>query len=96
MVVVSAMSGVTDQLLRIARFACIGDHEAVQQELDAFRQKHVQAICSSSGHHLSFVVEESAVDSVAALLQHDIGTWRVFIRQGLAACACIGSALTAR
>jgi len=26
-VVVSAMSGVTDQLLRIARYACTGEHE---------------------------------------------------------------------
>ena len=49
------------------------------------------AICSSSGHHLSFVVEESATDSVVALLQHDMDTWRVFCRRGLAACACIGS-----
>jgi len=30
-IVVSAMSGVTDQLLRIARFACIGDHESWQK-----------------------------------------------------------------
>ena len=33
-IVVSAMSGVTDQLLRIARFACTGDHESWQKELD--------------------------------------------------------------
>jgi aspartate kinase len=49
------------------------------------------AICSSWGHHLSFVVEESAADSVVALLQHYMGTWRVLCRRGLAACACIGS-----
>lgn len=49
------------------------------------------AICSSSGHHLSFMVEEQAADSVVALLQHDMGTWRVICRRGLAACACIGS-----
>ena len=30
------------------------------------------AICSSSGHHLSFVVDEQAVDSVVSLLQHDM------------------------
>ena len=34
-IVVSALSGVTDQLLRIARFACTGDHESWQQELEA-------------------------------------------------------------
>ena len=53
------------------------------------------AICSSSGHHLTFVVEEQAADSVAALLQHDMGGWRVSYRRGLAACACIGSGFTA-
>ncbi len=52
------------------------------------------AICSSSGHHLSFVVEEQAAESVVALLQHDIGTWSVRTRSGLAACACIGSGFT--
>ena len=49
------------------------------------------AICSSSGHHLSFMVEEQAAGSIVALLQHDMGTWRVNCRRGLAACACIGS-----
>ena len=53
------------------------------------------AICSSSGQHLSFVVEEQAVDDVVALLQHDMGSWRVSARRGLAACACIGSGFTA-
>jgi aspartate kinase len=41
------------------------------------------------------VVEERAVDSVVALLQHDMGSWRVSHRRGLAACACIGSGFTA-
>ncbi len=53
------------------------------------------AICSSSGHHLAFVVEERAVEPVVALLQHDMGSWRVSHRRGLAACACIGSGFTA-
>ncbi|HZU66331.1 MAG TPA: aspartate kinase [Ktedonobacteraceae bacterium] len=52
------------------------------------------AICSSSGYHLSFLVEEQAGDSVVALLQHDTGNWRVLCRRGLAACACIGSGFT--
>jgi aspartate kinase len=54
------------------------------------------AICSSSGHHLSFVVEEKSADSVVALLQHDMDTsaWTVRCRSGLAACACIGSGFT--
>src|SRR5207237_4971791 len=53
------------------------------------------AICSSSGHHLSFVVEENAAASVVALLQHDMGSWHVRSRNGLAACACIGPGCTA-
>lgn len=53
------------------------------------------AICSSSGHHLSFMVEEQAASSVVALLQHDMGTWRVICLRGLAACACIGSGFSA-
>lgn len=52
------------------------------------------AICSSSGHHLSFLIEEKAADSVIALLQHDMGTWKVRCRKRLAACACIGSGFT--
>ncbi len=53
------------------------------------------AICSSSGYHLSFMVEEQAADSILALLQHDMGTWRVICTRGLAACACIGSGFSA-
>ena len=53
------------------------------------------AICSSSGYHLSFMVEEQAADFVLALLQHDMGTWRVICTRGLAACACIGSGFSA-
>jgi aspartate kinase len=52
------------------------------------------AICSSSGHHLSFVVEEQAADSVVSLLQHDMGSWRVRCRRDVAVCACIGSGFT--
>lgn len=54
------------------------------------------AICSSSGHHLSFMVEEQSADSVVALLQKDMeGDWQVRCRRDLAACACIGSGFTA-
>jgi aspartate kinase len=52
------------------------------------------AICSSSGHHLSFVVEEQAVESVVSLLQHDMGSWHVRSRRDVAVCACIGSGFT--
>jgi aspartate kinase len=54
------------------------------------------AICSSSGHHLSFIVEEQSADSVVSLLQRDMDSelWQVRCRRGLAACACIGSGFT--
>ncbi len=52
------------------------------------------AICSSSGHHLSFVVEEQAANSIISLLHHDMENWKVSCRRGLAACACIGSGFT--
>jgi aspartate kinase len=60
-VVVSAMSGVTDQLLRIARFACIGDHESWQQELEALKRKHAEA--ADKAVHRS---------EVRRALQHDL------------------------
>lgn len=52
------------------------------------------AVCSSSGHHLSFVIEEKMAASVVELLQHDLENWKVTSRTALAACACIGSGFT--
>lgn len=53
------------------------------------------AICSSSGHHLSFLVEEQAADLVIELLRHHMDdNWTVRSRRELAACACIGSGFT--
>src|SRR5438067_806997 len=43
-VVVSAMAKVTDQLLRIAGYACAGEQEACEHELKALKQKHLDAI----------------------------------------------------
>jgi len=58
------------------------------------------AICSSSGHHLAFMVEEHAIESIVTLFeqwqheQNDLDTWQIRYRSGLAACACIGSGFT--
>ena len=52
------------------------------------------AICSSSGQHLAFAVEEQAAEAIVTVLQHDMGNWRVRSRGELAACACIGSGFT--
>ncbi|TMD55874.1 MAG: aspartate kinase, partial [Chloroflexi bacterium] len=43
-VVVSAMSGITDQLLRIARYACSGQLELCQRELVALKHRHLEAV----------------------------------------------------
>jgi aspartate kinase len=53
------------------------------------------AVCSSSGQHLSFVIEEQMARTVVELLQQDLENWKVTSRTGLAACACIGSGFTA-
>lgn len=42
-VVVSAMAGVTDQLLRITRSITTGEFETAQREVDALKEKHKQA-----------------------------------------------------
>src|SRR2546421_6000587 len=42
-VVVSAMSKVTDQLLRIAAHTCNGEQEAYEQELTVLKQRHLDA-----------------------------------------------------
>jgi len=52
------------------------------------------AICSSSGHHLAFMVEENRAASVVKLLQHDLDHWQITSQDGLAACACIGTGFT--
>ena len=43
-VVVSAMAGVTDQLLRIARYACSHQRSEYKEELVHLRQKHIAAV----------------------------------------------------
>src|SRR5579859_6697609 len=42
-VVVSAMSKVTDQLLLMAKHICASEHEAYERELKALKQKHLDA-----------------------------------------------------
>src|SRR5579863_7896025 len=52
------------------------------------------AVCSSSGQHLSFVVEEQGMVTLIEALQQDRTAWQVHVQHGLAACACIGSGFT--
>ena len=59
-IVVSAMAGVTDQLLRIARHACSGEREAYEKELALLRLKHLDAakiVAQNAAKH-ALLVEE--------------------------------------
>lgn len=57
-VVVSAMAGVTDQLLRITRSITTGEFEAGRREIDALKAKHLEA---------AHVVAHSPAERVRAL-----------------------------
>src|SRR5205823_13586033 len=52
-VVVSAMAGVTDQLLRITKLASNGEHDDCKTELNSLKQKHLEA-----AKHLSLKHED--------------------------------------
>ena len=59
-IVVSAMAGVTDQLLRIARHACAGEREAYEEELALLRLKHLDAakiVAQNADKHTALVAE---------------------------------------
>ena len=42
-VVVAAMSGITDQVLRIARFAGTGEYEELERERSGLKKRHLEA-----------------------------------------------------
>ena len=67
-VVTSAMSGVTDQLLRMARHTCSGEHEACEQEfrLLQFKNREAARIVARDSHALA-IVEEDLAQGFAAL-----------------------------
>jgi aspartate kinase len=77
-VVVSAMAGITDQLLSIARSACTGDQEVCRRELAGLKERHFeaadQAVQGSQAHQVllhdlqvSFEVLEREIASAEAL-----------------------------
>src|SRR5438876_9493608 len=82
-VVVSAMSGVTDQLLRIARHACSGEREAYEQEIESLHLKHLtaaQIVAQDAAKHAALV--EDLEEGVAALTE-DVYTLCRAAEQGL-------------
>src|SRR5207342_263011 len=50
-VVVSAMAGVTDQLLRIAKLTHTGEHDECETELNSLKQIHLEAAKQLSLKH---------------------------------------------
>ncbi len=64
-VVVSAMAGVTDQLLRIAKLASNGEHDDCETELNSLIQKHLEAV-----KHLSLKHEDRQNQLINDLRQH--------------------------
>ena len=75
-VVTSAMSGVTDQLLRIARLTCSGEYEACDQELKQLHLKHREAdsIVARDSHALATL--EKDLEQGFASLERDVAALR--------------------
>src|SRR5712692_7958706 len=71
-VVVSAMSKVTDQLLRIAGYAYGGEQEAYASELEALKQKHLDAAEKAVHNPESRHALQKELHSAFILLEQDI------------------------
>src|SRR5579883_46890 len=83
-VVVSAMSGITDQLLRIARFACSGEPEACAQELLTLRHKHLETAekVTREGEGRAHLLHELKV--ALSGLEQDVAALRQAAQEGQA------------
>src|SRR5215813_8430178 len=75
-VVVSAMAGVTDQLLRIAHHACSHEKSAYAEELVNLRQKHVAAVVEITNNEEARDQLRSALEHALAGLARDVETLR--------------------
>src|SRR5581483_4338478 len=82
-VVVSAMSGVTDQLLRIARYACAREDEACAQELAALRKKHLDAAehIVQNGEREALPALITTLEQCLVELAQDVETLRTVAKQ---------------
>src|SRR5579859_7413870 len=75
-VVVSAMAGVTDQLLRIARYACSHKKSEYKEELLHLRQKHMAAATEITDHEEEHNQLLSALEHALTGLTHDVEVLR--------------------
>jgi aspartate kinase len=71
-VVVSAMSGVTDQLLRIARFACEDEQEELAREVLALKQRHLEAAEKAVTHREARHALRATLQEAFSKLEQDV------------------------
>src|SRR5215472_13238377 len=75
-VIVSAMAGVTDQLLRIARYACSHKRSEYKEELVHLRQKHTAAVAEITDHEEEHNQLLSVLEYALAGLARDVEVLR--------------------
>src|SRR5713226_3756658 len=68
-VVVSAMSGITDQLLRIAHYSSTGQHATREQELGALKRRHLEAAEKAVHQHEGQCTLQHDLETAFAALQ---------------------------
>src|SRR5579864_5079961 len=81
-VVVSAMAGVTDQLLRIARYACSHQKSEYEEELVGLRQTHVAAVAEVTHTEEEHDQLLSALEHALAGLARDVEALREAAQAG--------------
>src|SRR5690242_4574206 len=81
-VVVSAMSGVTDQLLRIARYTCSGEYDKSDHELKALQQKHLDAMEKAVSTREGRTTLRHSLETALTALTKDITALREAATQG--------------
>src|SRR5215471_658026 len=83
-VVVSAMAGVTDQLLRIACLACTGEYQDCESEFSSLQQKHLEAAKNLLlKHEDRYCQLIDSLESSFSALQQDITELRLCATKGL-------------
>src|SRR6266700_5241640 len=82
-VVVSAMAKVTDKLLRIARLSYDEEQEAVEQELEALRQKHREAVEKAVHQPQGRETLQQELEAAFVLLEQDVVSLRSYLAMSL-------------
>ncbi|HEV2471115.1 MAG TPA: aspartate kinase, partial [Chthonomonadales bacterium] len=71
-VVVSAMSGITDQLLRITHYSSTDQHAACEQELGALKRRHLEAAEKAVHQHEGQCTLQHDLETAFAALEQDV------------------------